>query len=103
MEFSKEEIEKLTHLCRIKCTEEEKRKLHANLKKILNYVEELSTLDLQDVPPCNHILPQLKNILREDVCEQTLSQEEFLNNSPASISSMIRVPPVIEKGGGDGP
>ncbi|HCJ83322.1 MAG TPA: Asp-tRNA(Asn)/Glu-tRNA(Gln) amidotransferase subunit GatC, partial [Parachlamydiales bacterium] len=47
------------------------------------------------VAPCNHVLPQLKNVLREDRAQETLSREEFLKNAPQHIGGMIRVPPVI--------
>ena len=97
MDFDEEDIEKLSRLCRINCTGEEKTSLYKNLSKILDYIEQLSELDVSDVAPCNHILPTLKNVLRDDVIKEPLSREEFLKNAPASISSMIRVPPVIKK------
>ena len=97
MDFDEEDIEKLIRLCRIDCTGEEKKALYQNLSKILGYVEQLSELDVSDVAPCNHISPTLKNVLRDDVVKEPLSREAFLKNAPASISSMIRVPPVIKK------
>lgn len=97
MNFDEGDIEKLTRLARIDCPEEERKTLYQNLSKILVYIEQLSELDLSDVAPCNHILPTLKNVLREDVIEAPLSRAEFLKNAPASISSMVRVPPVINK------
>lgn len=97
MNFNEEDIERLTRLCRIDCTGQEKKALYQNLSKILDYVEQLSELDVSNVDPCNHISPTLKNVLRDDIVKETLSREIFLNNAPASISSMIRVPPVIKK------
>ena len=97
MDFEEGDIEKLTQLARIDCTGEEKKNLYQNLSKILDYIEQLSELDVSDVAPCNHILPTLKNVLREDVVKEPLSREEFLKNAPASISSMVRVPPVLNK------
>lgn len=90
------DIEKLTKLCRIECTEEEKKKLKANLTKILDYMTQLREVNTDDVPPCNQVLEELKNVLREDEVKDVLSREVFLANAPAHTGGMIRVPPVIK-------
>lgn len=97
MHFDEKELDKLTKLSRINCTEAEKRDLFTSLSTILSYVEQLDELDLKDVAPCHHIVSQVKNTLREDEPKETLSREEFLANSPAHISGMIRVPTVFLK------
>ncbi|OGN70981.1 MAG: glutamyl-tRNA amidotransferase [Chlamydiae bacterium RIFCSPLOWO2_12_FULL_49_12] len=95
MDFSESELEKLSRLCRIELRSDEKMRLRENLSKILSYIEQLKALELEGVAPCNHVLPQLKNVLREDRAQETLSREEFLKNAPQHIGGMIRVPPVI--------
>src|SRR3990167_5522877 len=97
MDFSESDLEKLSRLCRIGIAPEERARLRENLSKILSYVEELSRLPLENVPPCNHVLPLVQNVLRPDRCEETLSREEFLKNAPDQISGMIRVPPVMQR------
>lgn len=90
------DIEKLSKLCRIECSEKEKEKLLANLKKILAYVTQLQEVDTTGVSPCNQVLQDMANVLRKDVSGDLLEREKFLNNAPAHTGGMIRVPPVIK-------
>ena len=95
--LNEESIKKLTELCRIKCTEEERHSLLGDLEKILIYVDQLQEIDTENVKPCNHVLDEIHNVMREDVVGETLPREIFLNNSPDHTGGMIRVPPVINK------
>ena len=96
-QVDKETIQRLTRLCRIDCTEEEQENLLRDLKKIINYVEQLQEIDTQHVPPCNHILEGMANVMREDEVENLLNRDVFLANAPSHIGGMIRVPPVIKQ------
>lgn len=90
-----EDIKKLTELCRIECTEEEKANLLKDLKSILAYVDQLQEIDTENVQPCNHVLADVANVMREDKVGETLPRDVFLRNAPAHTGGMIRVPPVI--------
>ena len=93
--LTEEEFLKLTKLCRIECTEEEKKTLSSNISKILSYIDLLQEVDTKGVPPCSHVMEQLSNVMREDKVGPTLPREEFLANAPAHIGGMIRVPTII--------
>jgi aspartyl-tRNA(Asn)/glutamyl-tRNA(Gln) amidotransferase subunit C len=95
-EFDEKEITKLIKLCRIECTDEEKKTLHEQLIKVLNYIEQLIEVDTEDVEPCNQVLELLTNVMREDDIGETLPRDLFLANAPAHVGGMIRVPPVIK-------
>ncbi len=95
-ELSEEEIDKLSKLCRIACTTEEKAKLRGNLSKILGYVDQLRQVDTTGVPPCNTVLEETTNVMRDDEPGDLLPREVFLANAPAHVGGMIRVPPVIK-------
>ncbi len=86
---------KLTKLCRIECSQEEKEKLLKRLTKILAHVEQLKEVDTAGVNPCNHVLETVHNVMREDLVGETLPRDLFLSNAPAHTGGMIRVPPVI--------
>ncbi len=90
-----DELSKLTKLCRIECSEEERIKLASNISKILSYIDLLQEVETKEVPPCVHITEHLSTITREDKIETTLSREEFFSNAPSHIGGMIRVPPII--------
>lgn len=89
-------IEHLTRLSRIKCSKDEIVALTKNLKDILGYVEHLNEVDTENMAPCNHILQEMRGAVREDVVADLLPRELFLENAPAHIGGMIRVPPVLK-------
>jgi aspartyl-tRNA(Asn)/glutamyl-tRNA(Gln) amidotransferase subunit C len=93
-----ETIKELSRLCRIECTEEEQKSLLKDLKKILDYIEQLQQIDTENVPPCNHIFEEMVNVMREDEVGEVLNREVFLANAPSHVGGMIRVPPVIKSG-----
>lgn len=95
--LDKETIEQLTHLCRIDCTEEEQESLLNDLRKVLTYFEQLQEIDTENVQPCNHVLENMMNVMREDEIGECLDRETFLANAPSHIGGMIRVPPVIKQ------
>src|ERR1700761_6657039 len=94
--LDEKEIEKLTKLCRIECTEEEKKKLRANLSRVLAYVDQLKEINTEGVPPCNHVLEEMHNVWREDTIGEILPRELFLANAPSQVGGMIKVPPIIK-------
>lgn len=87
-------LKELAKLCRIKCTEFEQ--LQNNLLSILSYIDQMQEVDTEGVPTCNYIHDTTMNTLREDQVGQPLPRDTFLENSPAHIGGMIRVPPVIK-------
>lgn len=96
-ELDKKTIKSLIQLSRIECTEEEQEQLLENLKKILNYVEQLKEVDTTHVPPCNHVLDDIANVMRDDKVGETMPREIFLANAPSQTGGMIRIPPVLKQ------
>ncbi len=94
--LDEKELDKLIHLCRIDCTDEEKKNLHAHLANVLKYVEQLSSVDTEGVEPCYWVNETAENVTRKDVPGNLLSRERFLANAPSHVGGMIRVPPVIK-------
>lgn len=95
-QIDREMIKKLTKLSRIECTPEEQDALLKDLQSILVHFEQLQEVDTQNVHPCNHVLEDMVNVMREDVVGETMPREVFLANAPSQIGGMIRVPPVIK-------
>lgn len=95
-DFNKEDLLKLMKLSKIECSEEEKSRFLSSLSRVVGYIDQLSELQTDGVPTCNHILESMSSILREDEITETLDRETFLANSPAHIGGMIRVPPIIK-------
>jgi aspartyl-tRNA(Asn)/glutamyl-tRNA(Gln) amidotransferase subunit C len=95
-ELDKKAIKTLSQLSRIDCSEEEQDALLMDLKKILHYVEQLNEVDTTHVAPCNHVLDDIANVMREDIPGTPLPRDVFLANAPSHVGGLIRVPPVIK-------
>jgi aspartyl-tRNA(Asn)/glutamyl-tRNA(Gln) amidotransferase subunit C len=95
--MNEDDFNKLSHLCRISCTEEEKKKFLKSLDNILTYIEQLQEVNTEGVEACYTVLETLSNVMREDLPEEPLSRDLFLANAPAHVGGMIKVPPVLKQ------
>jgi aspartyl-tRNA(Asn)/glutamyl-tRNA(Gln) amidotransferase subunit C len=91
------DFNKLSRLCRISYTEEEKKDFLKSIEDMLSYVDLLQEVDTEGVPPCLTVLETLTNKLREDTPEEPLSRDLFLANAPSQVGGMVRVPPVLKQ------
>lgn len=78
--ISKEEIEYLSDLAKLKFSEEEKEKLKDDFSKVLNSMRDLNKIDTENVDPLHQVY-NYKQVLREDVIGESLSREEVLQNT----------------------
>lgn len=93
--ITKEEVEYVARLARLKLSEEEKEKYTKQLGDILKYINKLNELDTEKVEPTSHVL-RLSNVFREDKVRPSLKQEEILANAPQVESNHFKVKKVIE-------
>lgn len=93
--ISKEEVEHAAHLARLALTDEDIQKLTQQLDAIITYAEQLNELDTEHVEPTSHVL-NMKNVMREDIPTNGLTQEEVLKNAPEHEDGQIKVPSIIE-------
>lgn len=94
--MNEHDISHLAKLCRIECSDEDKKRLGQNLAKVLGYIKQLDELDTQNIAPCTHVIESTVSVLRDDEVKDLLAREELLANAPAHVGGMIRVPPVIK-------
>lgn len=97
MAVSKEQVEHIAKLAKLKFTEAEKVKLQGELNKILEYIDQLNELDLENIEPLENINEELENVLREDIPVKCLTKEEALKNAPAKTENFFKVPKVLDK------
>jgi len=100
MSLSKKDVEHVARLARLSLSEEEKERFTQQLDTILTYIEKMSALDTQNVPPTSHVLP-LSNVWRDDKMEPSTSAtlgspEDILANAPEREGSLFKVKKVIE-------
>jgi len=90
---SKEEVEKIALLAKLKLSEDEKEKFTIQLSEILDYIEKLNELDTEGKSPLYHIL-EFETPLREDRAQTTMPREDVLRNAPAHENGYFKTPKV---------
>lgn len=88
------DVEHVAELARLSFSEEGKQKLAKELNSILDYMEQLNSLDTTNVEPLSHVI-ELQNVFRDDVRKECLTREEALQNAPAKSEKFFKVPKVI--------
>ena len=61
MSISKEQVQKVAMLGRLKLSEEEAEQYTTQLNDILQFVEKLNELDTENVEPTSHVQPQISS------------------------------------------
>jgi aspartyl-tRNA(Asn)/glutamyl-tRNA(Gln) amidotransferase subunit C len=95
MKITKQEVDHVAKLARLQLSDEVKDTFAEQLSNILTYVEQLNELDTKGVEPTSHVL-DIKNVMREDVPADSLSQDRALANAPDKAAGHYRVPKIIE-------
>lgn len=95
MGISKEEVLHLASLSKLSLTDEELEKYTKDLSSIVNYANELASIDIEGVKPTAHIL-DIKNVLRTDEVDKSFDRENILQNAPTKAAGCITVPKVVE-------
>jgi aspartyl-tRNA(Asn)/glutamyl-tRNA(Gln) amidotransferase subunit C len=95
MKISKEEVEHVALLARLKFSESEKERFTTQMNSILDYMDKLKELDTSQVEPTFHAVAE-RNVFREDTVLSSFPQELSLNNAPDGDRGFFRVPKIIE-------
>lgn len=95
MKISREEVERVAVLARLKLSAEEKERLTEQLDKILQYMEKLNRLDTAEVEPLAHAV-DIVNAFREDKVVRKGDSESLLANAPGREKDFFKVPKIIE-------
>lgn len=95
MSISREDIEKVAVLARIKVDGEQVSALEKDLGNILDLVDQLAAADTDSVEPMAHPLNAVQR-LRADEVTETNQREAFQAIAPATENGLYLVPRVIE-------
>ena len=95
MSVSRDDVKHIANLSKLNLTDEELEKYTTELSDIVNFANELSSIDVNGVMPTNHIL-DIKNVFREDKSDISYNREEILKNAPTKEAGCISVPKVME-------
>ena len=94
MSLSRETVEKVSLLARLQLTPAELETMTGQLARIVDYVDQLSELDTEDVVPMAHAL-ELTNVFADDQVEESLPRSAALANAPKQDGECFRVPAVL--------
>lgn len=93
--LSREDVLKLAQLARISLTDEEVATFSDELSAILQYVEQLSSVDVSGLKPTNQVTG-LTNVMRKDeVIEYGYKPETLLENVPKTEKNQLKVKRMI--------
>lgn len=92
--ISRDDVVKLATLSSLQLADDEIAPLQADIESILKYVEQLDELDTESVEPAYQVTG-LKNVLREDEVQESVSRDALLDLAPERMNDQIKVPKVI--------
>ncbi len=95
MPLERAEVEQLAALVRVGLTDAELEMLRHQLSDILAQFEVLQQLDTSGVEATGHA-GNLETVMRDDIAEECLTNEEVLSNAPRTEGQLIRVKAVLE-------
>jgi aspartyl-tRNA(Asn)/glutamyl-tRNA(Gln) amidotransferase subunit C len=93
--LSKEQVQHIAMLARLKLTEDEYAESVEKLSKIVDFVDQLSQADTTGVVPMAHPLDAPQR-LRSDVVTEIDERDRFQKNAASVSAGLYLVPKVIE-------
>ena len=81
MQITKELVEYVAELSRIKLDEASTEKMQKELGAIVDYMEILNQLDTESIEPLSHVF-NITNVMREDEVKESYDRADILKNAP---------------------
>lgn len=94
MPIDRRQVERVAQLARLSLSDGELDRMTLELGQIVSLVDQMSELDTEGVEPLLHPL-EVRNAMREDVVEPSLSRDQALQNAPSHDETCFRVPAVF--------
>jgi aspartyl-tRNA(Asn)/glutamyl-tRNA(Gln) amidotransferase subunit C len=95
MRITREEVQRVALLARLRLTPQEESQLTEQLDHILGYMEKLAELDTSNVEPFSHAVDAV-NVVREDIITNRPNADALLANAPDRDATNFKVPKIIE-------
>jgi len=96
MSLTRQDVEKISVLARLSISEQEMPVYVTSLSSIVDFVDELSRVQTDDIEPLAHPLEGQRQRLRADVVTETDHHEKYQANAPAVQAGLYVVPRVID-------
>jgi aspartyl-tRNA(Asn)/glutamyl-tRNA(Gln) amidotransferase subunit C len=90
-----DDVLKLAQLARISLSDDEVTEFSEELSAILQYVEQLSSVDVSGLKPTNQVTG-LANVMREDIVKDYgYAPQDLLKNVPKTQNNLLKVKRMI--------
>lgn len=94
--LTRDQVAHVAHLARLSLTDLELTTYTEQLSAILAYVDQLSSVDTENVVPVAQVTG-LENVLQDDVvASDSIDRDAFLDGAPATESPYLKVKAVLE-------
>lgn len=93
-QLTREEVEKVANLSRLKLSDDELEALGSQMGSVLKYIAMLDELDTSSVEPMAHAI-EISNVFREDELLDSLPREQALSNAPQTDGKYFLVPAIL--------
>ncbi|MEC7896098.1 MAG: Asp-tRNA(Asn)/Glu-tRNA(Gln) amidotransferase subunit GatC [Cyanobacteriota bacterium] len=89
-----DDVRKVAHLARLDLPEDKITTYTGQLERILDYVDQLQSVDTDGVPPTTRAV-EVVNVTRQDKVVATEVREELLDQAPLREGDFFRVPKIL--------
>ena len=92
MSLSRDQVQHVARLARLRLTVEEVERFGTELSKVLDHIETIGELgEMEDVAPTSHVVA-VENALRADEPQPSLPRDVALESAPDTAMGGFRVP-----------
>ena len=95
MSLDKEQVQHIAMLARLKLSDEEYAESVKKLSKIVDFVDQLSSVDTTNVLPMAHPVDAAQRLRPDDVTA-TNDRDHYQQNAPEVVDGLYLVPKVLE-------
>ena len=96
MSIDENTVAKVAKLSRIEINDSKKAAMTSELSAILDWIEQLSEVNTDDVVPMTSVVENQKVEFRKDQISKMNSKDDVLINAPDSMQDFYTVPKVVE-------
>lgn len=95
MKISKELVEYLAKISKIKLNDGQAEKAENELRTAIEYMDILNELDTDGIEPLSHIY-EVSNVMRKDEVRPSYDRSALLENAPERTDETVIVPKTVE-------
>ena len=93
--ITRADVQHVASLARLALSPNEEERFQHQLSAVFEHFQKLSALDTEQIPPTAQVIP-LKNVMRPDVVEPSLTEQDVLANAPDREGDQFRVRAILD-------